>query len=176
MAKSEIEKRFNAWKRAKETLEMNKNMLDYFKVVKASFFRTEKDIKGDIKRYEKEVMKYTAKCNELFTKEVEDELNARNTFESKFKSFIETIAKEIKNKTEMEYEKIYESLFNDLYTLNNRVVGYVGTIVKLDDVYPTENGFQGVVTGTTGKCNVYSIWAGGYNIQRLHVRFLVSRL
>lgn len=77
---------------------------------------------------------------------------------------------------EASYKDNYHAITWDLYKMNYRVVEYVGTITKLDDIVWTNNGLEGVVTGTDGRCYIRSILAGGYNIQCLHVRMIVNRL
>jgi hypothetical protein len=63
--------------------------------------------------------------------------------------------------------------------LLNRTKEITGEIVSWDDVHLTvgTNGFpvlNGYVEGKEGRALVESIYAGGYNIQRLHVRVLVK--
>ena len=63
--------------------------------------------------------------------------------------------------------------------LLNRTKEITGEIVSWSDVHLTvgTNGFpvlNGYVEGKEGRAEVESIYAGGYNIQRLHVRVLVK--
>lgn len=63
----------------------------------------------------------------------------------------------------------------DLY---NRVKKATGEVTSWDNIRLTDgNGFpvlNGYVEGKEGRCRVESILAGGYNIQRLHIRTLVK--
>lgn len=66
----------------------------------------------------------------------------------------------------------------DLY---NRVKSITGEITSYKDLILTQgsNGcpaINGVVEGKNGKARVESITAGGYNIQRLHIRVLVHKM
>ena len=63
--------------------------------------------------------------------------------------------------------------------LLNRTKEITGEIVSWSDVHLTvgTNGYpvlNGYVEGKEGRAVVESIYAGGYNIQRLHVRVLVK--
>jgi len=60
-------------------------------------------------------------------------------------------------------------------TLEERIKGVVGEIQSIT-TYSTENGGGWQVIGTTGKANVIQIYAGGYNIQRLHIRNLIKKV
>lgn len=64
----------------------------------------------------------------------------------------------------------------DVLKMRYRVVEYVGTAVAIDAARWSEGGLEGVVTGTDGKCYLRGIMAGGWNIQCLHVRMIVTKL
>lgn len=77
---------------------------------------------------------------------------------------------------EEENTKAVKSLIVDFI---NRVKEKVGTISSMFGLRVSQNNqgyaiINGYVEGTEGKCRVESILAGGYNIQRLHVRVLVK--
>ena len=66
-----------------------------------------------------------------------------------------------------------------ILNLVNRVKGITGEITSWDGVtlQPDNNGWSilnGYVEGKEGRCQVESIGAGGYNIQRYHIRVLVK--
>lgn len=63
-----------------------------------------------------------------------------------------------------------------IYDLRFRCMDYVGCITDYRELKAGRKSLEGFVTGTCGKAEVHSIWAGGYNIQRLHVRVLIRRL
>ena len=70
-----------------------------------------------------------------------------------------------------ENHKTVESLVLDL---QNRIAYKVGEITDYSHLKVDMKALNGVVTGQLGTCRVESILAGGYNIQRLHVRVLVK--
>lgn len=87
-----------------------------------------------------------------------------------------------KSKTD---EKIHEDNMKDaeylILSLVNRVRRIVGDITDWSNVRATAgtHGFtvlNGYVVGTQGRCVVESIGAGGYNIQRYHIRVLVHEI
>jgi len=60
-----------------------------------------------------------------------------------------------------------------------RTEGITGTITSFSNLYLAQNNqgfsiFNGYIEGEKGKAKVESILAGGYNIQRLHIRVLVK--
>lgn len=71
-----------------------------------------------------------------------------------------------------------ESLIIDLY---NRVKDITGEVTDWKGIKASEgnNGFtvlNGIVNGVKGSAEIESILAGGYNIQKLHIRVLVKSL
>lgn len=87
--------------------------------------------------------------------------------------------------TELTDEKIHEANFkaatNIIDNLIHRVEKAVGKMKSFDQLY-LHNGnwmeglaLNGWIEGENGKVEVRSIHAGGYNIQRLHVRVLVIK-
>lgn len=62
----------------------------------------------------------------------------------------------------------------DVYDLMWRVLDKCGEIVDTDDLHYHKGHINGWVEGTKDKAYVDSIFAGGYNIQRLHIRTLVK--
>ena len=68
---------------------------------------------------------------------------------------------------------------NLILNLYNRVVEITGEITSWRNIYLTQGAhfsavLNGYVEGKQGRAYVESILAGGYNIQRLHVRVLVK--
>ena len=104
------------------------------------------------------------------------EENGRREFLKKYGySGIEFMAKtdeEINKANERDAESI-------ILNLVNRVKGYTGEITNWSGLTLDEdnNGWSilnGYVEGKEGRCVVESIGAGGYNIQRYHIRVLVK--
>ena len=74
--------------------------------------------------------------------------------------------------------KLAKDLINDLY---NRIKHITGQVTSWNNIKLTigTHGFpvlNGTVAGKNGTANVNSIYAGGYNIQRLHIRVLVTSI
>lgn len=81
-------------------------------------------------------------------------------------------------KLEATNEKEAKALIIDLY---NRVKVITGEVESWEDVHATQGAqgmvvLNGTVKGKEGVAQVESILAGGYNIQRLHIRVLVKAL
>ena len=78
--------------------------------------------------------------------------------------------------TDEEFLKINEreadSWLLDLY---NRVKEFTGTVTDAHDVRFSGKALNGWILGEKGNCCVETILAGGYNIQRLHMRVLVHK-
>ena len=64
----------------------------------------------------------------------------------------------------------------EVLAMRYRVVEYVGTPTAIQYDNWSNGGLEGVVIGTDGKCYLRSIFAGGYNIQCLHIRMIVTKL
>lgn len=81
------------------------------------------------------------------------------------------------SKTEEEFYKINlkeaELFIVDLY---NRVKAITGEVTDWGNIYYGGKALNGWVEGKNGKAKVESILAGGYNIQRLHIRVLVHEI
>jgi hypothetical protein len=72
-----------------------------------------------------------------------------------------------------ENQRDAENLILDLY---NRVVNYIGKITSWEQLCISQYHINGIISGELGDCKVESILAGGYNIQRLHIRVLVHKI
>lgn len=81
------------------------------------------------------------------------------------------------SKTEEEFYKVNfkeaEIFIVDLY---NRVKAITGEVTDWANIHYGGKALNGFVTGENGTAKVESILAGGYNIQRLHVRVLVHEI
>ena len=82
---------------------------------------------------------------------------------------IHTTASEIHK----ENMKSAESLIMNLYS---RIHAITGEVTDWDGIHYSGGALNGVVYGKLGSVRVESILAGGYNIQRLHVRVLVHEI
>jgi len=66
-----------------------------------------------------------------------------------------------------------ESLILNLY---HRIHAITGEVIDWTGIRYSDGALNGIVNGTLGTVKVESILAGGYNIQRLHVRVLVHEI
>lgn len=57
-----------------------------------------------------------------------------------------------------------------------RINKKVGKVYKADLFIGVDNGINGFVEGEKGKFVIETIYAGGYNIQKLHYRFLIKKV
>lgn len=73
------------------------------------------------------------------------------------------------------YEELFRKAINDHFKkLQSKVENKIGEIVKIEPL--SNNGADYHFEGTNGSCNVEVILAGGYNIQRLHTRWIVTNV
>lgn len=101
-----------------------------------------------------------------------------------FEKFIKKftyVAYQSKNKTDTEiHQTNVKNARAEVLDLYNRVKEITGEITDWSHIRLTNgNSFpvlNGWVTGKEGRANVESVLAGGYNIQRLHIRTLVHRI
>lgn len=81
------------------------------------------------------------------------------------------------NKTDEEFHKIEtkqaEVWIVDLY---NRVKAITGEVIDWHNIHFNGKALDGIVIGENGRARVETITAGGYNIQRLHLRTLVNEI
>ena len=68
----------------------------------------------------------------------------------------------------------HRKVVNMIYDLIARCEKKVGEITSVKYLHVGIKCLEGFVEGTKGRVEVRSIFAGGYNIQRLHVRVLVK--
>jgi hypothetical protein len=71
--------------------------------------------------------------------------------------------------------ELTKEMNNKLVDLMTRVTKITGTITDAD-LYINKGDLNGNVTGERGIANVYTIEAGGWNVQRLHLRVLVRKI
>lgn len=81
------------------------------------------------------------------------------------------------NKTESEFKKANERdaeiFIVDLY---NRVKAITGKVTDWGNIHYGGKALNGWIVGEDGKAKVETIGAGGYNIQRYHLRVLVNQI
>lgn len=88
------------------------------------------------------------------------------------RSIIEFYSDELERYVKMES---YNETFKIIKNLQNKVNKHCGKL-KNFDIHFNSEGICGIAEGENGTCTIASILAGGYNIQRLHIRCLVKPL
>lgn len=78
---------------------------------------------------------------------------------------------QIDNTAQKEARAFTLDLLNRVKAITGTITDWSGIHMTMGNGYPVLNGF---VKGKEGRCEVESILAGGYNIQRLHIRTLVK--
>ena len=122
----------------------------------------------------KEWTAYDMNKKEFYTKKFE-ELGYKEFYE-KYKN----VGYSMMNSSEADFRKANEKTADALIlNLWNRVKEKVGTVTEYNLYLDNGNSYEGMalngtVKGTKGVAHVESILAGGYNIQRLHIRVLVK--
>lgn len=167
-----------------------KRLADEIEETKASLEKYEKQLAGEIEK-ENMFMTEIPEAMKVFQEELARRWDAwdkawREMLKAKYKemSYSEFVHKYSYNAYESMYttdEQIHENNLRDskliILDLYNRVKAITGEITSWDDLRVEDGNMgavlNGIVYGKTGKAEVESIYAGGYNIQRLHVRTLV---
>lgn len=70
-------------------------------------------------------------------------------------------------------KEIAKALIIDLYY---RITCITGEVTEWAKIFCSGGALNGIVTGKEGKAKIETILAGGYNIQKLHIRVLVHSL
>lgn len=84
-----------------------------------------------------------------------------------------TSAEEIHKKNEKDAEYFIIDLYNRVKVITGEVTNWEGIRLTMGNSFPV---LEGTVQGKEGKARVETILAGGYNIQRLHIRTLVHSI
>lgn len=100
-------------------------------------------------------------------------VNSWDEYDFERKEFLKTAYNKLGYIKFMKNENSAEFLIIDLY---NRIHAITGDVIDWTGICYKEGSFNGIVYGKLGNVKVDSIYAGGYNIQRLHVRVLVKEI
>ncbi len=94
-----------------------------------------------------------------------------------FRNIYRYTAEEALKHTDAEFRKIEEQEA-DMWLINlyNRVKEITGEVTDCSSLYWGGKCLDGFVIGKSGKARVETIGAGGYNIQRYHLRVLVHKM
>lgn len=84
-----------------------------------------------------------------------------------------TSTEEIHKKNEKDAEYFIIDLYNRVKDITGEVTNWEGIRLTMGNSFPV---LEGMVQGKEGKARVETILAGGYNIQRLHIRTLVHSI
>lgn len=86
---------------------------------------------------------------------------------------IRTSDEEIHKKNTKDAELMILDLYNRIHDITGTVTSWKRIRAEMGNAFPV---LTGIVEGEKGKANVETVLAGGYNIQRLHVRTLVHKI
>lgn len=84
-----------------------------------------------------------------------------------------TSTEEIHKQNEKDAEHFIIDLYNRVKDITGEVTNWEGIRLTMGNNFPV---LEGMVQGKEGKARVETILAGGYNIQRLHIRTLVHSI
>lgn len=110
-----------------------------------------------------------------------DELSAKckehnwnlNTLEA-FRQIPMIFKKYMYNRNKQEFEEdAKKEIDSHFKKLQQKVESIIGNITMIKPI--GENGYDYLFVGTNGRCEVKVILAGGYNIQRLHTRWIINK-
>ncbi len=154
---------------------------------KKTIEKYEKQLAGEIEKesiFVREIPE-SMKCmqDELVAKWDEWDISKRNVIrkdrsEMNYKEFFRKYnGYESTQLINMSDEEIHEANMKDakyfIIDLYNRVKAITGEVTDWSGVHAVGTALNGYIIGKEGRAEVESILAGGYNIQRLHVRVLV---
>ena len=156
----------------------------------------------DIRRLKKEIANLEAKLDELRVKDAEAQV-IENVYQSDVPNILHNLERELVNRWD-EYDKEYRDsdvkkprtyiyytdeeihkqnieaakvlvldLYNRVYSITGLVTNWSSITLQQSSQGPVLNG---IVQGELGKVRIESILAGGYNIQKLHIRVLVKSI
>ena len=168
----------------KEIAETEKTLETYHKQLAGEIAKEEillKDIPESVRSMQ----------TELVTKWDEWDIERRNKLQADYKELGYTeFKKKYRNYSDMTFrtltdEQIHnqneqeaKALILDLYYRVRKITGEITDWSYIRATQGTQGMtvLNGIVIGKEGKCNIESILAGGYNIQRLHVRVLTHEI
>lgn len=105
------------------------------------------------------------------------DINAYRAFSNAWRNLYSYSREEYLTHTDEEFMKINKKSAEDwLLDLYNRVYNITGPIVDCSDIHWSGKALNGIVVGENGSAEVETIDAGGWNIQRYHLRVLVKPL
>lgn len=105
------------------------------------------------------------------------DLTAYRAFSKAWRDLYSYSKEESLTKTDEEFRKINQKSAEDwLLDLYNRVYNITGPVIDCSNIYWSGKALNGIVVGENGSAEVETIDAGGYNIQKYHLRVLVKPL
>lgn len=124
----------------------------------------------DINILRKEIIKECDKEYELYVKFKKDNSYFYNLQDKVMYRYYKGRGEENRALQDLE-ERIKKDIDKHFDTLQTKVEKKIGKIVKIRHIGGDDYGFE----GTEGNCKVEVILAGGYNIQRLHTRWIIKK-
>jgi hypothetical protein len=163
----------------KDVIDLKRKLNDY-KVQKAQ----ESAREAEVPEVLKQLMEIIITENDKADLEYQNKLKAEYK-ELGYKDFIKkyksTKYEFLWKKEDSNHKDNTEYAKNLIFDLINRTKKTIGKIISWNDItitYGTHGipALNGIVEGENGKARLESIFAGGYNVQKLHIRVLVKKI
>jgi hypothetical protein len=167
-------------KRAEKDITELENKLNDYKIQKQQESKKESEVPEVLKQLMENIVTENDKADLEYQKHLKTKYNELG-YKDFVKKYKHTKYEFIWKKEEAIHEDNVNYAKNLIYDLINRTQETIGVITSWSNIIITQGthgipALNGVVEGENGKARLESIFAGGYNIQKLHIRVLVKKI